>query len=219
MNRISFLLLFFIFHFVLTFSVKAGISDLQRLGIKGKVKSFKTRCYSYNKYHNGTYSLNKSLLEYAGNSYDVEQTLFFNIKGFITKIDNDFNDNFIDSLHFDLKSYYDKNGNKVYSWQDEYLVFTSVFNSDNLCIEEKAVLKSGEEYYHNFHKYDNQGKRIETIFTSNGVIIEKRKNPPSDNILDEGNIVSTDSIGNWTKKLFIKNNRSGFIVIRDILYY
>lgn len=114
---------------------------------------------------------------------------------------------------------YDGKGNRVLKWVDPPVSYTAILNPSDQLIEERGVLQDGSEYYRNFHKYDSAGTRIQTIYTRDNDTIEVRNDPPSDDILDAGNILQSDSEGNWIVRVYPFDDSSGSMVIREILYY
>ena len=58
-------------------------SDLWKQGMKGRVHSCRTLCYQYGLLPDGTRSLERGMLEYAGSAYDVDCYMLYNVLGFI----------------------------------------------------------------------------------------------------------------------------------------
>ncbi|MGL4292652.1 MAG: hypothetical protein ACRCSQ_03615 [Bacteroidales bacterium] len=248
-------------------------NDLWKHGLKGPVKTCRITCYRYLVMDNGTKVLEKGLLEYAGDAYEVDAYYIYDNTGFIreevsasyehegvnerkkyerdksgrirnvalyrdpsgnepdekhkynydrlgrlaTIVRYDSDDVLMDTIE---KFQYNKAGYMIVNWDEGDVNYTSLINSDGKCMEEIGVFRSGEEYFRNYHQYDNEtGKRTRTTFTANKKIIEVRDNPPSGNILDEGKIVSKDKYGNWITMIFQSEDPGGAMVEREIVYY
>ena len=248
-------------------------TDLWKHGLKGPVQSCRTICYRYGNAPDGTRILERSMLEYAGNAYDVDSYFLYDSKGFIAEektIPNeeglraekriyDRNENGCitqvrvytegarlnqpEKLKYEydgagrllaIQRYdahgrfagtmeefqYDAAGNRVLKWVEDEIVYTYVLNCDGKCIEETGVLPAGNEFYHNYHQYDPEtGKRTRTTFTVDKKIIEVRDNPYSDNVLDDGVVLTSDAYGNWITLIFESDEESGSMVVREIVYY
>ncbi|MEG0949890.1 MAG: hypothetical protein RR212_13515 [Bacteroidales bacterium] len=257
----------------LSAEANSGRTDLWKHGLKGPVQSCSTRCYRYDLMPDGTRTLERSMLEYAGSAYDVDSYYQYDSKGFIAE---EKTEPFEEGLRAEKRIYdrdetgcilqvrvyvmgvgmsnpeklkyeydeagrliairrynqhnrfvetvdeykYDTAGNRIVEWVEEEIRYRYVLNKDGKCIEEEGVLPEGKEFYHNYHQYDaGSGRRIRTTFTVDKKIIEVRDNPYSDNVLDDGEILTTDAYGNWITMLFVSDEESGSMVIREIVYY
>lgn len=142
----------------------------------------------------------------------------YNAKGNLVRIDRyDAKNQFVETVE---RYRYDNAGNRIMEWVEDEMKYRFVMNCDDKCVEEAAFLPDGSELYHNYHQYDREsGRRLKSTFTANKKIIEVRDNPYSDNILDDGEILTTDAFGNWITMLFETDEESGSIVVREITYY
>ncbi|MEG1586523.1 MAG: hypothetical protein RR346_06585 [Bacteroidales bacterium] len=252
---------------------KAPRTDLWKHGLKGPVQSCRTVCYCQSQQADGAGGLEKCLLEYAGDAYDVNSHYLYDSRGFIAEEKNipvlpdekeqrrvydrdescriiqiriysagashrdperlkyeydtagrvvavnryDRRGRFIETVE---EYSYNDSGYRVICWKEDEISYKAVLNQDEKCVEEQGILPTGKEFYHNYHQYDPvTGKRLRTTFTVDKKIIEVRDNPYSDNILDDGEILTTDHIGNWITKSFSSGGDSDVVVVREIIYY
>lgn len=114
---------------------------------------------------------------------------------------------------------YDAKGRKILSWKEEDVTYTDIFDSAENLIEEIGTFGDGSEYFHNYHKYNANGKRIQTTFTENGKVTEVRRDPYQTSVLSDGEIYKTDQRGNWLIRLYPFDDESGSMVERIIVYF
>ncbi len=191
-------------------------SDCDKQELRGPVQTCQVMCYTYSLQPDGSRSLQRGLLDFAGTAYAVDNFMEFDRDGFLVSersLPSDFYTPYnhrvyirdslcrikrvevyspdqkiaqVESYHYDKKGLlwlitqespqeimadtvcmftYNKQGNRQYAWSEQGLDYYIVLDSLGQCIEERATLSDGEEYYHNFHRYNQLGKRISTTIT------------------------------------------------------